>query len=231
MFPKLSFKTLQKNQKLNLAIDLTIIFLISGFMFNLILQDTSCNGNFFCWSNPDFLKHSLVYDILFLRAGLSPQNAHWSVELLVPIFFFVSMFVSKSVKFAVAYTGFWACYHEFTWSLSQMLYRYGQTAIWEILLSIVVFSVIIMKPKLFLNKSFLIVTLLMLSFLGAWFYFDNLNVTVGLQPNQINVMTDNYDSWLTNFFEVGYWYLAFILLVLHIIRHKYVFKVKEDIPR
>lgn len=218
-----------KNQKVSLAIDLASMIMASFFLFNLVFQDTDCKGNFFCWSNPDFLKHSVTYDIFFLRAGLSQQNAHWSVELLIPVFFFVVMFAIKSVKFSVLYLAFFLCYHELLWSLSQALYRYGQTAIWEIFLCMIVSSVILIKPKLFLNKSFLVITLLMVSFLVSWYVFDDLHVTVELQENQINMITPYHSSLKTNFFEVGFWFVAFILLVLHIIRHKSMFKAKEGI--
>lgn len=230
MFHKLSFKTLQKNRKLNFVIDFSLIIFVSAFLFNLLFQDTDCNGNFFCYSNPDFLKHSIEYDILFLRAGLNPQNAHWSVELLIPIFFFITMFITGRVKFAGIYTVFWLCFHEILWGITQLYVNYPFSLIWIILLSIIVVSTIMIKPKLFVNWSFVIVYCLSVSFLGTWASIDNLHVTVTIE-NGIVVLTDYYNSMVTNFFEVGLWVIMFILLVLHIIRHKYVFKVKEDIPR
>src|SRR5574337_285730 len=112
--------------------DLAIILPFSVFLFGLLGQATEVcgnginfpfvweKGNFFCFGQPDWLRHTPVYDMVFLRAGMDAFSSHWFSELFFPIVFFVCYFLTFDTKVSLIYSFFYLLYHEANWSFAEL---------------------------------------------------------------------------------------------------------------
>jgi hypothetical protein len=184
---------------------------------NLILADQTCNGNFFCYHSPEILKHSLYYDVFFLRAGLANQLvvSHWFSELLIPILFFSLMFLLKDVKRAFLLAGFYPFWHELQWTIVQHAYAKSTYAFGEYVwigLAVAMSCIAIYACKeILFTKTFLILNFLNFGFLACWVYFDDMNVTVFGLGKQAAISIYYY-QFETNFFEVGDWFVVFMII-------------------
>ena len=213
------------------------------FFCYLILQDSSCNGQFFCYHSPDILKHSIIYDIFFLRAGLAPENSHLFSELLVPLLFFPLMFALKDVKRAFILSAFFPFWHEIIWTTIEHFYAAnliqdllsrtdsGSTGsnagiyfgglklgefLWIILTLLMSGLAIYVCKEILLTKVFLLMNVVNFMFLGAWWIFDSMNVTVTAPVNGI-ILSPFYHQFLTNFFEVGDWITVYFVILISVL--------------
>ena len=211
----------------NFVVDCLLMMPFALFFCYLILQDSSCNGQFFCYHSPDILKHSIIYDIFFLRAGLAPENSHLFSELLVPLLFFPLMFALKDVKRAFILSAFFPFWHEIIWTTVEHFYVGSNAGIyfgglklgeflWIILTLLMSGLAIYVCKEILLTKVFLLMNLVNLEFLACWWVFDSMNVTVTAPVNGI-ILSPFYHQFLTNFFEVGDWITVYFVILITVI--------------
>ena len=225
----------------NKPLQRTIVFFLyclpfSVFLFGLLGQSKECGGgllptlagqngtmfdtkSFFCIGKPDFLAHSLYYDILFLRGGVALFGSHWFSQLFFPLLFFLTIALTKyNYKFALIYSFFFLFFHESYWVVVKDIYGNYLALpdfVWIGIMSFGMVLAYLSYPRFFFRKEFALIAFLFIMFIVQWAVIDNMNVTVSA-----NLPTRFYDSLITNAEEVGSWIFAFLLLLVYLIRNR-----------
>jgi hypothetical protein len=213
-------------QKISLAVDLFFILGFSFFLFWLLGQSVdTCNGAFFCIGKPDIFNHSLVYDLVFLRAGAQQSGSHWFSEILIPILFFFTMFYTKNVKFGFIQAAFLTFWHEFVWLIPITLYRWqfiGSSFDSPELILLGTSNIVAfwLFRKIYFTKAFALLNIPYVLYLGYWYFAAHMEITV-----VYTTPTPYYYNFLPNALETGGWFIVFCMIVANtvIIKYRHVF--------
>ena len=219
------YQEIKKNWNLIETIGLSVPFL--WLLVGEFLQTASCKGLFVCQGLPDFLTHSFQYDVFFLRAGYLLHNSHWFSELLLGLFYFVCLGLTRDPKFSFIFTVFFGVYHEVFWSSFEYIYNQnnvygGQSTFYIAVLSVLFIYAILLYRKFFFTVGFAMITSIYLMFLETWWLVDKLHETViynGLSPFY-------YDLQI-NGFEVGGYFLIFCMFCAYLAMFKKNLSIKK----
>jgi hypothetical protein len=161
------------NQKQKDAIySFILIAPFSVLLMGLLLGSANCKDSYFCSGYPAFLQHSVFYDFFLLRADFSNGLlvSHWSSELLIAVFPFIVLAITKKADFAFTATFFYAVQHELLWVfvLATMFNTFpeGHAIIWFFGYSIISIYVLRQYRKVFFTKEYLA---LVISYYGYLF--------------------------------------------------------------
>ena len=215
-----------------------IIFIapFSVLLWELLLLSANCaelqvnNGlidfgaywnGFFCSGYPQFLQHSPLFDLIFLRGAFVSGAEHWSSAMflcIVPLIIFV---ITKNGRFAFWSAIFYAMTHELYWQIFALTNNNDIGYIWDIVYFLIVilavsFFVIRRYRKIFFTRGMVILLLGYNSFLTIWSYYGFHVTVVGALAHPI--LTKWYLDFQTNFFEVSSWIflgIEFIILIYY----------------
>jgi hypothetical protein len=194
------------------------------FLLGEFLQSQQCyHQSILCTGTrlPDFLAHSLTYDIVFLRAGYLAHNSHWFSQLLLFMIYFIALFGTRDAEFSWIFTVFFGVFHEAFWSSFEFIYNEnnvygGQSPFWITILSVLCIAAVLIYYKFFFHYSFLIVIAGYVAYLEAWWIFAGLHETVIYGGLSIF-----YYNFAVNAWEVGSYAVLFCLLSAYLLTHKY----------
>lgn len=157
------------------------------FLIGFLLQSQACSpDNRFCVSIPDIFRHSLYYDIFYLRVNDTTNGAHWIDYMFLPLLFFFTYLLTKDAFFSALNSAFMVFYHEviwfaFYWFKYYTAYQYeGWMNDFAFFLLVCTFGVIgfVKYRDYFRSKRFFLVTASYVLFLVYWYVKDNFEVTV-----------------------------------------------------
>ena len=212
---------LKKNWKVVETLLLTapwLYYLLGEFMQSQVCnnQAITCTGT----KLPDFLNHSAVYDVVFLRAGYLAHNSHWFSELLIFSIYFIALLLTRDAEFSFIFTVFFAVFHEAFWSSFELIYNEnnvygGQSPFWISVLSILCITAVFIYYKFFFHWQFLIVIGGFTAYLECWWIFAQLHETV-----IYGGLSSYYSNFAVNAWEVGSFAWLFILLISYLLMFK-----------
>ncbi len=193
----------------------------------------------FLLQSPELLRHSVSYNIFFLRTQDNVNGAHYFDYLMIPIMYFIALFLFDFDGFYSALTaGFLAFVHESIWFVFYYL-TYGQyfnsnEAIWDfsfiIFISTVAFIYVKKYPSRIKTKVFGLGVACYVLFLELW-YSQGFKVTVINNTSIGNVKNFLSTVWYwdksTNEFEVFSWIIIFCVFLLNLFYVRNREKIRE----
>ena len=209
------------------------------FFVGFLLQAEGCSpDNKFCIAVPDLFRHSVFYDIFYLRVNDTYNGAHWIDYMFLPLLFFFTWFLTKDAFFSALNSAFMVFVHEtiwfaFYWVAYYQKYQYegwfNDFAFFLLVGVIGAIGIIKYGKRYYSNQWFLNFGLsVYVTFLVYWYIIDDFKVTVinntALGDSLKFLVTQWYNDPLTNELEVFSWVIIFLIFVVNI----YLVKRKEN---
>jgi hypothetical protein len=200
--------------KLEFAYFLILIAPFCVFLSTILLSSSNCIRSYLCYGYPEFLRHSVYYDFFLLRADYTNGVlvSHWSSELLIAVFPFIVLGITKKIDFAFTATFFYATQHEMLWFFTNLCYGYGfgwftwKSFAWFIGYAIIAIYVLRQYRNVFLTRAYLYSILVYFVYLTIqWWYWVskgfNPSTDIGFQFDETGTI-----SWLV-------WTILILILV------------------
>jgi len=211
--------------------NLIIMLPFAEFIIGFLLQSNQCSlTNKFCFAVPDIFRHTLWYDIFYLRVNDAGNGAHWLDYMFLPILFFITFWVTKDAFFSALNAGFMVFLHEVIWFITYWFeyFQYFKTEGWlnDIAFFILVCTIGFIGIKKYSKRYSWIWFYYGIAWYCVWilyWLFDfGLHVTVinnsNLGNSQQFLETIYYNNFSINALEVFSWIIIFTVFLVNILK-------------